>query len=71
MLWRSQVDQSFCLAEFDLERITAAWTEGLPIVPVGLDVIYQDLRTHTIYSVFKVGDRFLRNSNDHHERKTV
>lgn len=41
MLWRSQVDQSFCLAEFDVEWVTAAWTEGLAIVPVWLDVIYQ------------------------------
>jgi len=41
MLWRSPVDQAFCLAEFDVERVTAAWAEGLSIVPVWLDVIYQ------------------------------
>lgn len=41
MLWRSPSDQSFCLAEFDVERVTAAWADGSPIVPVWLDVIYQ------------------------------
>jgi DNA-binding transcriptional MerR regulator len=45
MLWRSPSDQSFYLAEFDLERVTAAWLEGLPIVPVWLDVIYQRVET--------------------------
>ena len=31
----------------------------------------QDLRTHTIYSVLKICERSLMNSNDHYQKKCL
>ncbi|MFE1746042.1 hypothetical protein [Coleofasciculus sp. H7-2] len=45
MLCGSPVNQSFDLVEFDMQRAIALWQEGLPVVPVWLDVIHQRLET--------------------------
>jgi len=43
MLYRHPTEQSFDLAEFDSSKAIALWAEGLPVVPVWLDVIHQRL----------------------------
>ncbi len=43
MLYRHPTEQSFDLVEFDSSKAIALWAEGLPVVPVWLDVIHQQL----------------------------